>query len=191
MLTPNSNFKKRLWVADNFYGDPGGIIDFAWKQEYVNIKINDGEPEPYSQQQFLLPGIKDAFENIIGSRIVKWEISPLNGRFHINYTKHKPVILSQDHNYGGIIFLTHQLYHYNDGFNLLVHKETKNRYRLDSLDQNSMNDLSQFQAEESISYYINRLVLFDARQFHSIPYYFGEQTGEGWDGFLTQVFYFD
>lgn len=191
MLTINKNYSKRLWVVDDFYIDIGGMVDFGWKQEFVYGQVEHGIPGRYTKEKFLLPGVKDAFENIIGKRIVNWETVPLNGRYKINYNSDIPYVGCEDYSYAGIVFLTYQLSSYPNGFNLLVHKDTGNYKRSQSVSQEQLLDINNFDVADSVGYQTNRLILFDPQYYHTIPNYYGQESGGGWDGFLTQVFYFD
>jgi hypothetical protein len=63
----NEQKKPTLWVVDNFYSDPDSIREFALNQEFHFSDYHRGRR---TEDQFEIPGTKEAFENIMGISIL-------------------------------------------------------------------------------------------------------------------------
>jgi len=75
----NRAAQKTVWVVDNFYSDPYAVRDFALKQEFKeDLRYYKGRR---TEEQFYVPGTKEAFESIMGIKIREWESHGMNGRF--------------------------------------------------------------------------------------------------------------
>jgi len=55
-----------IWVIDNFYRDPFTVREFALSQEFHFSDYHRGRR---TENQFEIPGTKEAFERIIGIKI--------------------------------------------------------------------------------------------------------------------------
>ena len=71
-LTVNPNYRKhqRVIIVDNFYKDPDQVRKFALEQDYYD---DDGYIGRRTRKQFFIPGLKEAFEDLLGIKITKWE----------------------------------------------------------------------------------------------------------------------
>ena len=75
----NHNKKPTLWVVDNFYDNPDSIREFALSQEFHFSDYHRGRR---TEDQFEIPGTKEALESIMGLKITKWmETHGMCGRF--------------------------------------------------------------------------------------------------------------
>ena len=73
--------KETLWIVDNFYKDPDTIRNFALNEPFFEGGFGRGFIGRRSEKQYLFPGLKERFEQIMGKKITKWEEHEQNGRF--------------------------------------------------------------------------------------------------------------
>lgn len=67
LFAPNSDSRKRLFVVDEFYQNPDLIREYALQVRF--IEDNRWYKGKRSEQNYLTPGVKSAFETIIGQPI--------------------------------------------------------------------------------------------------------------------------
>ena len=185
----NHSPKKRVFVVDNFYADPHAVRDYALS---VNYKPdNDWYKGNRSVEKYLTPHIKEAFESIMGVKIREWESHGMNGSFQYCTPQDLLVYHHDSQTWAGMVYLTPDA-PYDCGTSLYASKTTKARHLDDDPSGVSFAggfyDSTKFDLVDSIGNVFNRLVLFDARSFHSASKYFGKDIT---DSRLFHLFFFD
>lgn len=180
------------WVVDNFYANPVGIRDFALCQEFEE----GGLGKPYigrrTYKQFLFPGLKERFEAIMGTRIVKWEEHGMNGRFQAAYAGEPLVYHCDLQRWAAMLYLTPDAPP-QCGTSTFRHRQTGIRHRsepgLDKVFESQFFlDKTPYDTVDVFGNVFNRLVIMDAGCIHSASEYFGNslQTSRLW-----HMFFFD
>ena len=187
----NITTKPRLWIVDDFYADPHAVREFALKQEFEpNLNYYKGSR---SNQQYIVPGTKEAFEKIIGKKITNWtETHGMCGRFQYCTAEDSLVYHCDGQTLAGMIYLTPDA-PYSCGTSLYAHKRTGLRNENDFGDVNVFEetgfyDKSKFELVDTAGNVFNRLVLFDAKCIHSANEYFGTNLT---NSRLFHLFFFD
>lgn len=188
----NSNFKKRAIIVDDFYLNPDEIRAFAQKQEYVDGGFGRGFIGKRTVKQFLFPGIKEKFEELLGKRITKWEEHGMNGRFQLNIAGEPVVYHCDDQCYAAMIYLTPDA-PTSTGTSTFQHKATKIRHKehpniTSAFTYKTFLDRTPYETVDSFGNVYNRLVIFDAGSIHGATEYFGHDME---DGRLWHMFFFD
>jgi len=189
----NHDYRKGIWVVDNFYRDPDAIRAFALEQEYEP----SGPGKPYigsrTYKQFLFPGLREEFEHIMGEPITAWESHGMNGRFQYNIEGEPLVYHADTQKWAGMLYLTPGAPH-ESGTMTHALKGTSIRHSTDPefyrcFRSGSRNlDKTPFEDVDIIGNVYNRLFIFDAGYLHSACAYFG-WTPE--NSRLWQMFFFD
>ena len=191
----SKSYKSTSWIIDNFYEDPDLVRKFALNQDYDIGGIGRGYIGNRTYQQFLFPGLKERFEEIMGQKIVKWEDYGMNGRFQYCWSG-QPVVYHCDRQmWGGMIYLTPDA-PFECGTTLYAHKKTRARtYNEDGYDYSWKNipgdphlDGTPFEPVDVHGNVYNRLAIFDASCIHSASEYFGTVKE---NCRLWQMFFFD
>jgi glycosyltransferase involved in cell wall biosynthesis len=186
----NIQTKPRLWIVDDFYADPHAVREFALQQEFKpNLNYYKGSR---SNQQYIVPGTKEAFEKIIGKKITNWtETHGMCGRFQYCTAEDALVYHCDGQTLAGMIYLTPDA-PYSCGTSLYAHKDTKLRNENDFGNTNVFEggyyDKSKFELVDTAGNVFNRLVLFDAKCIHSANEYFGTNLT---NSRLFHLFFFD
>jgi glycosyltransferase involved in cell wall biosynthesis len=186
----NIQTKPRLWIVDDFYTDPHAVREFALKQEFEpNLNYYKGSR---SNQQYIVPGTKEAFEKVIGKKITNWtETHGMCGRFQYCTAEDALVYHCDGQTLAGMIYLTPDA-PYSSGTSLFAHKSTKLRNENDFGNTNVFEggyyDKSKFELVDTAGNIFNRLVLFDAKCIHSANEYFGTNLT---NSRLFHLFFFD
>ena len=186
----NITTKPRLWIVDDFYADPHAVREFALQQEFdPNLDYYKGSR---SNQQYIVPGTKEAFEKIIGKKITNWtETHGMCGRFQYCTAEDALVYHCDGQTLAGMIYLTPDA-PFSCGTSLYAHKDTKLRNENDFEDINVFEggyyDKSKFELVDTAGNVFNRLVLFDAKCIHSANEYFGTNLT---NSRLFHLFFFD
>jgi len=190
----NPQSQPGFWVVDNFYTDPDAIRDFALQQQYQhNVDGEQGYIGTRTERQFLFPGLKERFEQIMGRSITRWQDHGMNGRFQ--YCKAgEPLVYHCDlQAWAGMIYLTPNA-PYETGTSTYALKGTDIRH-LNHADiqrcflPGSRNfDGTRFETVDVLGNVYNRLVIFNAGYLHAASKYFGF-TAE--NSRLWQMFFFD
>jgi hypothetical protein len=191
MFKFNNNSHNTMWVVDDFFEDPYAVRNFAMQQEYVEGGFGRGFIGRRSINQFLFPGMKERFEQIIGRRIVRWEEHGMNGRFQYCYN-HEPLVYHcDDQTWAAAIYLSPDA-PTETGTTLWRHKKTKIKNQRDPnivycFDKGHL-EKSAYEAVDVAGNIFNRLVIWDAASIHSASQYCGEtkETSR-----FFQVFFFD
>jgi len=191
----STNVKKTCWVVDNFYENPDKVREFALNQYYIEGGFGRGFIGRRTENQFLFPGLKEKFEEIIGMKITEWESHGMNGRFQNCHSGEPLVYHCDSQKWGGMLYLTPGA-PYQCGTTLYAHKQTRARSYHDSgwdaawanVPGDPHLDGTPFEPVDVLGNVYNRLVIFDASCIHSASEYFGTviQNSRLW-----QMFFFD
>lgn len=189
MFKFNFNAKPRVWVVEDFYEDPMAVRNYALQQEY-NF-------EPYyrgrrTQQQFLFPGLKERFEEVMGVKIVKWEEHGMNGRFQHCTVEDALVYHCDEQKWAAAIYLTPEA-PFQCGTTLWAHKKYRTRSKFEFKTkgyafEKGFLDKTPLEPVDVMGNVFNRLVIWDAGSCHSASEYFGTKKE---DSRLFQIFFFD
>lgn len=96
--------KPSVIVVDDFFEDPDSVRQLALRQRYnANEQYHKGKR---SEQRFLFPYVKEAFERLLGFQIPNWQKYPLNGIFQYCHSRDVTVYHSDQQEYAGAIYLT-------------------------------------------------------------------------------------
>jgi glycosyltransferase involved in cell wall biosynthesis len=187
----NIQTKPRLWIVDDFYADPHAVREFALQQEFEpNLNYYKGSR---SNQQYIVPGTKEAFEKVIGKKITNWtETHGMCGRFQYCTAEDSLVYHCDGQTLAGMIYLTPDA-PFSSGTSLFAHKRTGLRNENDFGDVNVFEetgfyDKSKFELVDTAGNVFNRLVIFDAKCIHSANEYFGTNLT---NSRLFHLFFFD
>lgn len=198
---PQSQFKisqivkPKCWIVENFYEDPDAVRKFALAQQYVEGGFGRGFIGRRTEKQFLFPGMKEKFEQIMGIKISRWEEHGMNGRFQNCHSGEPLVYHCDSQTWAGMLYLTPNA-PYQCGTTLYGHKVTRARSFYDpGWDDSWKNmpgdphlDRTPFEPVDVLGNVYNRLVLFDASSIHSASEYFGTVIE---NSRLWQMFFFD
>lgn len=186
----NNNYKKRIFVVDDFYSDPYEVRNLALQQEFhADLNWYKGKR---TKEQIIFPGTKESFEKIIGQPINNWtESHAMCGRFQ-SCTSEDPLVYHWDgQQWAGMVYLTPDA-PYVGGTSLFAHKETRIRHEDDEGSEVAFNggfyDRSKFELVDTVGNVFNRLVIFDARSIHAANEYFGNSLETSR---LFHMFFFD
>ena len=190
-----TNPKHTTWIVDNFYDNPDEIRKFALEQEFGDESVITGFVGRRTFNQFLFPGLKEAFESVMGKKITKWEEYGMNGRFQICWSGERLVYHCDEQMWGGMIYLSPNA-PYQCGTTLYADKKNRARTYYDpGWDEYWGNtpgdchlDRTPFEPVDVLGNVYNRLVIFDASCIHSASEYFGTNKE---NARLWQMFFFD
>ena len=190
-----NNSKSTSWIVDNFYDNPDEIRKFALEQEFGDENVITGFVGRRTFNQFLFPGLKEAFESVMGKKITKWEEYGMNGRFQICWSGERLVYHCDEQMWGGMIYLSPNA-PYQCGTTLYADKKNRARTYYDlGWDEYWANtpgdchlDRTPFEPVDVLGNVYNRLVIFDASCIHSASEYFGTNKE---NARLWQMFFFD
>lgn len=189
-FNPNIYHQKRLFVVDDFYANPDEIRHFALNHvEYdEDIRFYKGMR---SRQVFRPDWIKEAFENIIGQHIVRWDDYDYNGVFQIVSSENPQVIHYDVQRWAAMIYLTPNA---PISSGTRTHRSLINgcRHRHQAGADEALGgmfyDMTRFEICDNVGNIYNRLVIMDAEAIHSAGFYFGNSM---YNGRLTHLFFFD
>lgn len=195
MITVNPQHDRRVFVVDNFYSDPYAIRDFALKQEFFD---DPGYIGNRTRKQYFVPGVREAFENIIGQKIKgwdgndSWERYGMNARFQYNVSGQPLVYHCDAQKWAAMIYLTPNA-PFEAGTSMYAHKETRIRHMSEpdpmrAFNQRTFLDPTPYQPVDVIGNVFNRLVIFDGQMIHAASCYFGDNIT---NCRLWQMFFFD
>ena len=191
-VNDNYHASKRAFVVDNFYEDPYAVRAFGLQQTFVEGGIGRGFIGRRSEKQFLFPGIKDAFEDILGLRITAWEEHGMNGRFQLNMAGEPVVYHCDSQRFAAMIFLTPNAPP-EAGTSTFMHKETRIHHNsspdiMRAFNQKTFLDKTPYETVDRFGNIFNRLVIFNGGCIHGATTYFGSSFE---DGRFWHMFFFD
>lgn len=184
----NTNMKKKLFVVDDFYANPDEVRQIALAAEYKrDIRYYKGQRS--GPHRF--PGLKEAFESIIGEKINNWEEQDINGCFQIT-TAEDPQVYHHDlQKWAAMIYLTPNA-PVDSGTRLHRSRINGSMHMSDDGIKDAFAggfyDASKFDTIADAGNLYNRLVIMDAQNIHSAGNYFGQDNETGR---LTHLFFFD
>lgn len=189
MPSLNKNFKKRIFVVDNFYVDPFKIREYALGVEYSpDIRYYKGSR---SIKQHIFDGTKEIFESIMGEKIQRFHEHSMCGRFQICTSEDPIVYHNDDQKWAAMIYLSPDA-PFSTGTKLLANKLSKARSYEDEGYNNAFDggffDSTKFEVVDNIGNVFNRLIIFNSRCIHAASQYFGQDKNSGR---LTHLFFFD
>lgn len=181
--------KPTLWVVDNFYSNPHAIREFALTQDFHFSDYHRGRR---TENQFEIPGTKEAFELIMGKKITNWtETHGMCGRFQHCTCEDALVYHADAQTWAAAIYLTPNA-PYECGTSLLAHKKTRIRHvnveGSNVIWNNGHLDPTPWEHIDVIANVFNRLVIWDAKCPHAASKYFGYDK---YDSRLFHMFFFD
>ena len=188
-INTRQNQARRMFVVDNFYANPDEIRNYALTQvEYE--EDNRWYKGMRSTTVYRPKGMKEAFEHIIGQRIVDFE-SGYNGVFQIMRSHDQQVYHYDTQRWAGMIYLSPNA-PIVSGTRMHKSKINDTRHRdeaeADFAFQGDFYDSTKFDITDSAANIYNRLLIMDAGAFHSAGPYFGNTKEKGR---LTHLFFFD
>ena len=188
MFAINPNIDKKLFVVNNFYSNPDAVRDYALRLEYVaDLRYYKGLR---SVGTFLFPGIKEAFERIMGIQIHDWNSGP-NGCFQITSSSDPQVYHYDQQKWAAMIYLTPDA-PVESGTRLirnrLNHAGHVNDPGIDQAFTGGFLDSTKFDTVDSAGNLYNRLVIMDAQSIHCAGPYFGQSRE---DSRLVHLFFFN
>lgn len=183
---------QRAFIVDNFYENPDEIREFAKQQKYIDGGFGKGFIGKRTEKQFLFDGVKEAFEDILGKKITKWEEHGTNGRFQLNIAGEPIVYHCDDQTYAAMIYLTPHA-PVGTGTSTFMHKETKILHKshpeiTKAFNYKTFLDRNPYENVDKFGNVYNRLVIFDAGCIHGASEYFGSDFD---DARLWHMFFFD
>lgn len=197
ILKVNPRYKKgkRAVIVDDFYADPYAVREYALQQEFYD---DEGYVGRRTRTQHDIPGVKEAFEEILGSKITNWcDEYGMNARFQWNFCEERLVYHCDSQMWGGMIYLTPDAPP-ECGTSTFRHRATKVHHNT-QIDWESGDggrifpgktwcDRTPFDEMDRFANVFNRLVLFDGGLIHSASQYFGSDK---YDARLWHMFFFD
>jgi hypothetical protein len=188
-VNPQYKNSKRAFIIDNFYEDPYAVREFALQQEYFD---DPGYIGRRTRTQHFFPGVKEAFEEIMNTRITEWESYGMNGRFQHNFAGEKLVYHCDEQMWAGMIYLTPDAPP-QCGTSTYRHRETKVHHSshpriMECFNQKTFLDKTPYETVDVFGNVFNRLVIFDGHLIHAASEYFGSDIN---DCRLWHMFFFD
>lgn len=198
-------------IMDHFYENPEEIRAIALEQKYYeNPKAFKGKR---TRTKFLLPGLKERFEALLGVTITSWLNYETNGIFQITKSTDPIVYHSDLQSYAAAIYMTPNApvgagtSFWRDRtygcrrppFNELERErfaDDKERQAAQNEIYNEYNLLhpDNWELVDKAAALFNRLVIWDAQMIHSASSYeafAGDTTNEAESSRLVQLFFFD
>jgi len=177
------------WVVDNFYQNPMDIREFALSREFNFSEYHRGRR---TEDQFEIPGTKEAFELIMGMKISNWtETHGMCARFQHCTCEDALVYHADSQTWAAAVYLTPNA-PYECGTSLLSHKKTGIRHvnaeGSDVIWANGHLDPTPWDHIDVIANVFNRLLIWDGKCPHSASEYFGYDK---YDSRLFHMFFFD
>ena len=179
--------KTGLIIVDNFFTDPDKVRQFALAAEFKSdIRYFKGK----RTIGFRFPGIKERFEQLLGKNIINWEKDP-NGCFQYCVAEDKSVYHCDNQQYAAIVYLTPDA-PIQAGTQLYRSKITKKMEvspaEHASVFEKGFYDSTNFESVDTVGNVYNRLIIFNSKQIHAAPVYFGNSLE---NARLFQIFFFD
>lgn len=202
MPAPQLNLRPTAVLVDDFLPNVDEVRSLALSQDFFpHPEFHKGER---TNGRFLSPGIREAFEDLLGRRIVRWEEHEANGVFQVCKAGDQVVFHSDVQNYAGVLYLTPDAPP-EAGTTLYRSRATKGRTVGESLRlgkiwqqyagrvsremyEGKLLDPTAWEVVDVFGNVYNRLVLWDARLVHAASCYFGTKKE---NARLFQMFFFD
>ena len=183
-----------LLVIDNFYTNAMETRNYVLTQDF-KVRGNYPGQRTESYANIHLKTMIEGYIAHFAGNITKWptEKEAYNGAFQYTTSRDRTWIHNDSwNNWAGVLFLTPNapvssgtgIYRFRDGTRTAVEAEARGNKKI--LDDHSQ-DYTKWELVDRVGNIFNRLVLFNATQYHASLDYFGT-TKE--DGRLFQVFFF-
>lgn len=193
-LRVNDNFQKhkRAIIVDNFYHNPDAVRAFALAQNYEPNSPDNPYVGRRTYAQFLFPGIRESFEELLSMRITRWEEYGMNGRFQHNVAGDRLVYHCDAQRWAAMIYLTPNAPP-QCGTSTYMHRETRIHHNshpdiMTAFNQKTFLDRTPYDQVDTFGNIYNRLVIFDGGCIHAANEYFGSSIE---DARLWHMFFFD
>jgi hypothetical protein len=165
------------------------VREFALTQDF---NFSDYHRGRRTEDQFEIPGTKEAFENIMGMKVSHWmETHGMCGRFQHCTCEDALVYHADAQTWAATVYLTPDA-PYECGTSLLAHKKTGIRHvnteGSDVIWANKHLDPTPWEHIDVVANVFNRLVIWDAKCPHTASKYFGYDK---YDSRLFHMFFFD
>lgn len=186
--------KTSIIVCENFYENPHSVREYALSLDYEESDYHRGRRTP---QQYVFPGIKEKFEQLLGKKIIRWtETYGMCGRFQYCTAEDAIVYHGDAQQWAAVIYLTPDA-PYETGTSLLVHKKTGVRHCSDPRIWDAWKDTAPtglyldgtpWDDIDKVGNVFNRLIIWDGHCPHAASKYFGftKETAR-----LFHIFFFD
>ena len=182
-------------VIDNFYSNPDDTRKFILTQEF---KIRGNYPGKITIS-FADENTRDCIQKYISAfagKIIRFEMgndnTNYNGSFQYTTSRDRSWIHTDSwNNWAAVLYLTPNapessgtgLYKYKDG---TKSSDNLSKQKIDEIDEDNQ-DLTKWTLVDRIGNVYNRMVIFNAKQYHCSLDYFGTNKE---NGRLFQVFFF-
>lgn len=193
-LRVNDSFQdsKRAIIVDNFYYNPDAVRAFAMAQSYEPNSPDNPYVGRRTYSQFLFPGIRESFEELLGQKITRWEEYGMNGRFQHNVAGDRLVYHCDAQHWAAMIYLTPNAPP-QCGTSTYMHRETRIHHNshpniMSAFNQKTFLDRTPYDRVDTFGNIYNRLVIFDGGCIHAANEYFGSSID---DARLWHMFFFD
>lgn len=160
-------------IVDDFYSTPDYVRSAALSLEYTRVGNFPGLRSP----PFLLPGLRETFEVLVGESITNWPTERDNGAFQWTQRAARTAVHA-DPGWVALVYLTPRapassgtlFYRHRATGSMRAPADTGLRQACEREGQ----DPSKWQQVDSVENIFNRLVLFEGSLWHSAADYFGE-----------------
>jgi uncharacterized protein DUF6445 len=195
-----TDHKPEIIVVDGFYSDPDAMRKLALEQEFFESQYHKGKR---TRKQFLFPGLKERFEDLLRRKITNWEPHAMNGVFQYCVAGDALVIHSDFQSHAAAIYLTPNAppetgtsFYRSKAYPFdrapteeMAAKLGKTAAEVEQgMYYGKLFDFTAWDLVDTIGNVYNRLTLWNGRKVHSASNYFGhtKETGR-----LFQIFFFD
>lgn len=189
--------KGQIIVIDNFYNNPMETRNYILTQEF-KVRGNYPGQRTKSFATLDLKNIIEKYISQIAGKITDWPMENdndvvYNGSFQYTTSRDRSWIHNDGvNNWAGVCYLTPDapvssgtgFYKFVDGTRNSI--EAEERLNVDIINKNSQ-DLTKWELVDSIGNIFNRIILFNAKNYHMSQDYFGTDR---YNGRLFQVFFF-
>lgn len=185
-----------LIIIDNFYNNPYETREWVLKNMF-SVK---GNYPGQRTRSMIGEGVKDIIQKYVepfGGKITEWDDREIEGNYNgsFQYTTSRDrswIHTDGNNNWAGVCYMTPNaplsagtsIYRYKDGTR---YEEEAIEKKIKDMTDSHSQDNTQWERVDKIGNVFNRLILFNAKQFHCSDDYFG-LTPE--DSRLFQVFFF-
>jgi len=196
LLSPSPPPCCGLIVIDNFYNNPRETREWALN----NLFVVKGNYPGQRSRSMIGNGVKEIIQRYVepfGGKITHWDDRPIEGNYNgsFQYTTSRDrswIHTDANNNWAGVCYLTPNapvtagtsIFRYIDGSRYEDDVKQKGSKRLADRDSQ---DFTRWERVDRIGNIFNRLILFNAKQFHCSDDYFGQCVN---DSRLFQVFFF-
>ena len=185
-----------VMVIDNFYNNPMETREFILTQEF-NVRGNYPGVRTRSFATEEIKNMLQAYVGPSGGNITQFpmEEEAYNGAFQITTSRDRSWVHTDGwNNWAGVLYMTPNAplrsgtatFMHNDGERMLYKIKSNDDPEKNKFDTDSQ-DTTKWHMVDNIANVFNRLIIFNANQFHTSMEYFGQNLQ---DGRLFQTFFF-